>query len=134
MNLIDQLNRDEGRRKWVYKDTVGKLTVGVGRNINDVPFSDDEIDLMLNNDIRLRQDILGHLPWFTSLDPVRAAAIVNMSFMGVDKLLRFTHMIDALAKQDWITAMQEMQHSLWAEQVGLRALRLERQILTGEWQ
>ncbi len=36
VNLTDQLIRDEGLRLYPYKDTAGKLTIGVGRNFLDV--------------------------------------------------------------------------------------------------
>lgn len=135
MNLIEQLSRDEGRRNRVYTDTVGKLTVGVGRNISDVPFSDDEIDLMLANDIKRAQDGLSAYPWYTALDPVRQAAVTNLAFnLGLHGLLGFPHFLAALAKQDWPTAASELANSVWATQVGARAARLEQQIATGEWQ
>lgn len=40
--LIEELKQDEGVRLKSYTDTVGKRTVGVGRNYSDVPFSPDE--------------------------------------------------------------------------------------------
>lgn len=40
--LIDELKQDEGVMLKAYTDTVGKRTVGVGRNYSDVPFSQDE--------------------------------------------------------------------------------------------
>ncbi len=135
MDLIEQLSRDEGRRNRPYIDTVGKLTVGVGRNISDVPFSDDEIDLMLANDVKRVQDALGQFQWYAMLDTIRQAAIANMAFnLGVAGLLHFPHLIAQLSVQDWTAAADEMADSLWAKQVGARALRLEQQIRTGEWQ
>src|SRR5216684_314953 len=109
MDLIQQLSRDEGRRPHVYTDTAGKLTAGVGRNISDVPFSDDEIDLMLSNDIARVRAALAPLAWYAALDEVRQGAIENMAFnLGVSGLLHFPHMIAALAHQDWRTAADEM--------------------------
>ena len=40
--LIEELKVDEGVRLKAYTDTVGKRTVGVGRNYSDVPFSREE--------------------------------------------------------------------------------------------
>lgn len=40
-SLQEQLIRDEGVRKFPYKDTVGKTTIGVGRNLDDVGLSQD---------------------------------------------------------------------------------------------
>lgn len=43
--LLSELSRDEGRRLKPYLDTVGKTTIGVGRNLTDVGISEDECDL-----------------------------------------------------------------------------------------
>lgn len=135
MDLIEQLSRDEGRRPRIYQDTVGKWTGGVGRNLSDVPFSDDEIDLMLTNDIERVQAQLAVFAWYQALDDVRKGVIENMCFnIGIGSLLHFPHMIAALAKQDWIAAADEMANSQWAKQVGARATRLQQQILLGTWQ
>ncbi len=40
--LIEELKKDEGIRLKAYTDTVGKRTVGIGRNYEDVPFSQAE--------------------------------------------------------------------------------------------
>lgn len=135
MTLAEQLEQDEDRRPRVYTDSVGKLTVGVGRNISDRPFSDDEIDLMLANDIAMVRLELSHFAWYAELDEVRRGVVENMAFnLGTGKLLHFPHLIAALACKDWPTAAAEMKDSVWAKQVGSRAQRLEKQITTGEWQ
>ena len=134
MDIIEQLRRDEGVRLKAYTDTVGKLTIGVGRNLTDVGISDAEVDFLLANDVRSVQDRLSEFPWYTALDEVRRGAVANMAFnLGVHGLLGFPHMIAALAKQDWVTAADEMANSHWASQVGARAVRLQTQILTGQW-
>jgi lysozyme len=133
VDLIEQLRIDEGVRAKPYRDTVGKLTIGVGRNLDDVGLADDEIDLLLANDVKRTQDALARFPWFTALDPVRKDAITNMAFnLGVAGLLHFPTMIHCLSAQDWAGAAAAMADSLWAKQVGARAARLEQQVLTGE--
>lgn len=134
MDLVTQLRRDEGVRYRPYLDSKGILTVGVGRNIRDVPFSEDEVNLMLVNDIKVRLHELSAYPWFQGMDEVRQAAIVNMSFAGIGTLLHFPHMIAAIARKDWKTAAEELMDSLYAKQVGERADRLSKQLLSGEWQ
>ena len=49
--LIEQLRLHEGVEHKPYVDTVGKTTIGVGRNLDDVGLTDDEIDYLLDNDI-----------------------------------------------------------------------------------
>jgi lysozyme len=124
--LMQQLEQDEGRRRLAYRDTVGKLTVGIGRNITDRAFSDDEIDLMLKNDIAMVERQLDRvIPWWRKLDDVRQNVIANMAFnMGVPRLLGFSMTLDLVNSGRFDAAAQEMMRSKWAEQVGDRAKRL----------
>src|SRR6185437_14202908 len=116
--------------------SVGKLTIGIGRNLDDVGISYDEAEVLLANDIQRTQSALtAALPWLTLLDLVRKAAVINMAFnLGVSNLLAFHKFLGFLQSHDWQSASIEMLNSKWASQVGPRATRLSRQILTGEWQ
>ena len=49
--LLAELGRDEGRRLKPYLNTVGKTTIGVGRNLTDIGISDGECDLLLEHDV-----------------------------------------------------------------------------------
>lgn len=136
--LVKQLRLDEGVKKCAYKDSLGLLTIGVGRMVDSsVPgggLRDDEISYMLNNDIDDRIDGLTRaLPWFQNLDDVRKAVLVNMSFMGLSKLLAFTKTLDLIRHGQYDQAADEMLDSLWAKQVGDRAKRLSDQMRTGQW-
>ena len=42
--MLDLIEHHEGRRAFPYHDTVGKLTIGVVRNLTDRGLSDDEIN------------------------------------------------------------------------------------------
>ena len=140
MNLIEQLVRDEGLQLHPYKDSVGKLTIGVGRNLDDVGVTRSEAMTLLANDVQnARDQIEQHLPWTGALDEVREAALVNMCFnLGIARLLNFKKFIAdlqmALTTGDYRPAAAEMLASEWAEQVGPRARRLSLQIETGFWQ
>jgi lysozyme len=134
VNLIDQLRRDEGVRYKPYTDTVGKLTIGVGRNLTDVGLSDAEVEFLLSSDVARVIEQLSPLAWYVALDPVRQGAVENLAFnLGINGLLHFPHFLAALAAKDWQAAAHELQTSKWAEQVGQRAVRLEQQILSGQW-
>lgn len=124
--LASQLNIDEGRKRRLYKDTVGKLTVGVGRNIEDRGLRDDEIDLMLQNDITEAADIARALIHdFNGLDDVRQEVMVNMAFnLGATRLGGFKKFIAAVNRGDYSTASTEMKDSKWYTQVGERGVRL----------
>lgn len=124
--LSKQLEIDEGRRRRLYKDTVGKWTIGVGRNIEDRGLRDDEIDLMLSNDIDEAVGIARSLlPNFDKLDDVRKEIVVNMALnMGMTRLSGFKQFLAALMRFDFQRATAEMMDSKWYEQVGDRGKRL----------
>lgn len=131
--LKAQLTVDEGRKKRMYLDTVGKWTAGVGRNISDRDFSDDEIDLMLSNDIGLIvRQLDRHLPWWREMNDARQNVLVNMGFMGIGKLLGFKNTLAAMQAGRYGDAAQGMLDSLWARQVHDRANRLATVMRTGQ--
>lgn len=129
-----QLVRNEGIRLKPYLDTAGKLTIGVGRNLDDVGITNLEAKMLLENDIeRVESDLRVHLPLYSSLDDVRQRVLMDMAFnMGVEGLLGFRKMLAALAAGDVATAKVEMLNSTWAKQVGIRAIRLAEMMETGQ--
>lgn len=135
--LIRQLRADEGEKPCVYRDSLGILSIGVGRNVDEDHgggLRPDEISYLLNNDIDERINALNKaLPWFQDLDDARKGVLVNMAFMGVSKLLKFTKTLDLIRRGDYEAAGDEMLDSLWAKQVGDRAKRLSRQMKIGKW-
>lgn len=133
--LMKQLNVDEGREKKMYKDTVGKWTVGVGRNISDRAFSDDEIDLMLSNDIKIVEAELDrNTPWWRQMSDARQNVLANMCFnMGWPVLSQFKNTLKAMQEGRYADAAKGMMDSKWAKQVGNRAERLRDLMLRGEF-
>jgi lysozyme len=130
--LRRDLIRDEGLRPRAYRDTVGKLTAGVGRNLEDVEFTAAEIDLMLETDIDRCVLDLVKFPWFPLLDPVRQRALVNMRFnLGPKGFRGFFGMIKAIEQGEYGRAAQHMLASKWAVQVGRRAVRLAEMMRDG---
>lgn len=133
--LSDQLEIDEGKRSRMYLDSVGKWTAGVGRNLSDRAFSEDEIQLMLSNDIALAvRDVRQLVPGFDQLDDVRQEVLANMSFnLGFSRLAGFRRFIAAVNASEFAEASLEMLDSKWAKQVGARAQRLSKAMRTGSW-
>ncbi|MCA8339822.1 glycoside hydrolase family protein [Burkholderia multivorans] len=130
--LIVELSRDEGRRLKPYVDTVGKTTIGVGRNLTDVGITDAECDLLLSNDIDRTVTWLDrNLSWWRQLDAVRQRVIVNMAFNMGGSLLTFTNTLSAMKRGDYASAADGMLNSLWARQVGARATRLANMMRSG---
>src|SRR5687767_6324235 len=76
-----QLMVDEGVRHKPYRCTAGKLTIGVGRNLDDVGLSLDEVNILLANDIhRAEVAAMDVFPNFLELSDNRKAVLVNMAF------------------------------------------------------
>lgn len=133
--LRAQLVRHEGLKLKLYIDTVGKVTIGIGRNIEDVGITTDEAHYLLSNDIdQAIRGLTARYPWFVDLDPVRQAVLVNMAFMGLGKLAGFVKMLAAVSHKQYGLASDEMIASKWAGQVGSRAGELAAQMRTGKWQ
>ena len=126
VKLERQLSIDEGRRALVYTDTVGKITGGIGRNLTDRPFFDDEIALMLKNDIALVQTELDQrLPWWREMTDARQNVLANMCFnLGINRLMGFGKILAHMRVGEYEAAAGEMLNSKWAKQVGARAVRL----------
>lgn len=133
--LEAQLVIDEGKRARIYTDTVGKITGGVGRNLSDRPFSEDEITLMLHNDIELAARELDRVtPWWRGLNDARQNVMVNMMFnLGAPRLLGFRKFLLYAEAGRFDAAGGEMLDSTWAKQVGARASRLADQMRKGEF-
>lgn len=136
MSIFDQLKRDEGLRLTPYKDSVGKTTIGYGRNLDDVGISTDEAVYMLQGDVRrAAEDVNQHLPWAKDLADARLGVLINMAFnMGIHGLMGFKNTLALIESGDFDQAADEILKSKWAEQTGARAHRLSLQLRSGEWQ
>lgn len=142
--MIRELVRDEALRTTTYRCPAGKLTIGVGRNLDDVGLTADEAAtlgaparrgaaleglriteeqarLLCRNDVdRVVRELDVHLPWWRRLDEVRARVLVNMAFnLGTRKLLTFTHTLSLVEAGLYTEAAHAMLATLWATQVGI---------------
>ena len=133
--LEEQLIKHEGYRKHPYIDTVGKLTVAIGRNLDDVGITKEEAVMLLRSDLKhCEEDLAGTLPWFQTLDPVRQDALMNMCFnLGIVRLTGFKNMLEALKEGRYHDAAREALDSKWAKQVGKRADDISHMIRNGEY-
>jgi lysozyme len=139
--LEQELTRDEGKRLKPYRDSVGKLTIGIGHNLDDKGISPAVCALMFAEDVAEHAALLDrHLSWWRNLDEIRQRVLMNMAFnMGVGpsdeqplgKLLTFKNTLAAMARGDYEAAADGMSASAWAKQVGVRATRLVSMMRTG---
>lgn len=130
--LRDELERDEGVRADMYKDTRGNWTVGIGHNLS-IAQNTFTVDALFQNDINGCEASLDlHWPWWRQLDTVRQRVMLNMIFnMGSGTLGTFPKFLAAMQAGNWMTAGAEMMNSAWAHEVGQRAVRLHQMVLTG---
>ena len=131
--LKKELIRDEGLRLVPYRCSAGKLTIGVGRNLDDVGITESEAMHLLVNDImRSKNATLTIIPDLLELSEQRQRVLVNMCFnLGPWGLRNFRKMLAAIAERDFSRAADEMLDSKWARQVGPRATRLAKMMRDG---
>ena len=125
--IKEQLVRHEGLRLKPYRCTAGKLTIGIGRNLDDSGISQSEAYIMLINDImNCEKQLQAKIPdIYNGLDEVRKSVLLNMCFnLGVSGLLGFKNTLAFVKAGDWERAANNMLVSRWAKQVGRRAIEL----------
>lgn len=125
--LREQLLRHEGMRLKPYRCTAGKLTIGIGRNLDDCGISQTEAYMLLENDIQdCEKQLLDAIPEiYNALNDVRKSVLLNMCFnLGIKGLLGFANTLAFIKAGDWERAANNMLVSRWAKQVGMRAIEL----------
>jgi lysozyme len=105
---------------------VGKITIGVGRNLTDQGITEAEAHILLSNDIsRVMWEVGGKAPWYHDMTEARQLGFLNMAFnMGWPRLSGFQKMLSALQAGDYETAARECLDSKWSAQVKDRAVRI----------
>ena len=131
--LTQELVRDEGVKLKPYRCTAGKLTIGVGRNIEDNGISNEEAAFMLKADIKnCERDLDTLLPDWREMSDARQRVLLNMTFnMGRARLSGFKKFLACLKANDFAGAADQMMDSAWAAQVGQRAVRLRDMMVRG---
>lgn len=118
---------DEGLRLKPYRCTAGKLTIGYGRNLDDVGISERIADEMLKEDLevakKICQRIFGNL--FDTWSENRQLGWINLAFnLGQVRLSKFKNTIRAAQIEDWFEVENGLRQSLWFKQVKGRAERV----------
>ena len=133
--LAKLLEHHEGREAKPYKDSTGHLTIGIGRNLDANPLSDDEIDYLFNNDVnRVWKECTAKLAafGFGALDDVRQHVLMDLTFnLGITGVLQFTKMLAAVARRDFDEAAVQILDSKAATQEPNRIKELARMMKTG---
>jgi len=133
--IKEQLVRHEGLRLKPYRCTAGKLTIGIGRNLDDCGITQSEAYIMLINDImNCEKQLQAKIPdIYNGLDEVRKSVLLNMCFnLGISGLLGFKNTLAFIKARDWERAANNMLVSRWAKQVGRRAIELSELMRKGK--
>jgi lysozyme len=141
----------EGLRLTPYHCSAGKLTIGVGHNLEANPIAGISAGSVITKARAMEildadiQDVVENLdrflPWSKSLDEVRRAVLIDMAFnMGIGGLMGFRGFLADLQEGGFSGDSVEMFRSRWAYQVGDgpgkrrdRVDRLAGMIETGLW-
>ncbi len=121
--LIDNIKESEGFVGTVYKDSLGFNTVGYGTKM---PLSRYEAELLLRHRLESKiHKLLEAKPFVAKMDEKRQAVLFEMAYqLGVDGLLKFHRMWEALEMRNYAVASVEMMDSRWAIQTPSRAYAL----------
>ena len=135
--IIEMLRKHESVETHAYKCSANKTTIGVGRNIDKnggIGLSQREIDYLLANDIkRVEAELSQAFSWYDDLNDPRKDAMMDMCFnMGLPRLSKFKKSLAAMSNRHYEIAAVEFLDSLWARQVGQRAITISEIIRTGE--
>ena len=135
MDLITQLKKQEGYRRFPYRCSEDVLTVAYGRNLETNGIDEEEAEYLLRRDIEKRRaELSRRIGFFLELDSVRQDALINMAFqIGVGGLLKFKNMILALNEANYWHASREALDSRWARQTPGRAKEVAKMIENGEY-
>ena len=117
-----------------YRCTAGKLTIVIGRNLDDCGISQSEDYVMLINDImNCEKQLQSKIPdIYNGLDEVRKSVLLNMCisipqsrfaplrepcYLGINGPLGFKNTLAFIKAGDWKRAANNMLVSKWAKQV-----------------
>ena len=133
MSIVSKIKHNEGYRARPYMDTVGKLTVGFGHNLDDVDFPIEISTLLLESDIKIAMEHLyKKWPHYRTFNTARQNVLIDMSFnLGISRLAGFKKMHRALAANNFVLAASELLDSKYARQVGRRADDNARELIEG---
>lgn len=117
-DLTATLKRHEGLELKPYRCTAGKLTIGIGRNLEDVGISEAEAEFLLRNDVDVVVAALDdRIPWWSTLPTGKRVVLASMAFqLGVGGLLKFRKFLAAAEDGDDLEAVAQMRDSAWYRQ------------------
>ena len=109
-------------RYFTDQDSVGKWTIGYGRNLTDNGLSKEEVLALLSSDIADAIDDVRHcFSCYDDLSQPRQMVLVSLAFnLGRERLSGFVRFIGAVHRGAWDEAADELLESKAAKQAPSR--------------
>lgn len=137
--VVESLKEDEGLVLVAYDDATGKplktgdtikgkITIGIGRNIQELGITEEEAEFLLMNDLartsKELEKIFGRELLIELPDNV-IVALYNMLFnLGYSRFTKFKKLIQAIKDKDFKRAREEAIDSVWCKQLPNRCKRV----------
>ena len=136
MSLLENIKAHEGFSARIYKDSVGKPTVGYGflvsalspdelalNNGKAEPMSKEVAEKILNLKVaKLQKRVFQCLPWLTDKPQNVQDTLVEMAYqLGIAGLLGFRHTLGCIEAGDYAQAARNLRASLLYRQTPKRA-------------
>ena len=130
--LKTQIKEHEGFVPRVYKDSLGKRTIGYGHLCvepeqwdDDKEYTKEELELVFDKDfneaLKNAESLIGDRP----VNFIAKQVLIEMVFqLGIGGVGKFKKMWSALDNEDYGEASFQMMDSLWAKQTPKRAEKL----------
>jgi len=127
MSLLENIKAHEGFRDHIYKDSIGKPTVGYGFLVSALsldelklnggkaePMSREVAEKILNLKVaRLRKRVPECLPWLASKPQGVQDTILEMAYqLGLAGLMGFHHTLSCIEASDYAQAARNLKASL----------------------
>lgn len=150
--IIQRLVFHEGCKLMPYRCSRGYLTIGVGRNLETNPLTNEELKVcgdynhgitknaafyLLRNDIaRVVDECKKKISFWSQLDNERQYALIDMDFqLGIGGLLGFKKMLKAMGLGNFKEAAEHCLDSKYARSdTPTRAKRIAKTIETGRFE
>lgn len=135
MSLLENIIAHEGYRREIYKDSLGKATIGYGFLVAALspdelklnggktePMSKEVAEKILNLKVtKLQKRVLECLPWLSSKPQSIQDTILEMAYqLGLAGLLGFRHTLGCIEAGDYAQAAKNLRASLLYRQTPRR--------------
>lgn len=135
MSLIENIKAHEGYRREIYKDSLGKATIGYGflvaalsadelalNNGKTEPMSKEVAEKILNLKVaKLQKRVLECLPWLSSKPQNVQDTLIEMAYqLGLAKLLGFKYTLQCIEAGNYAQATKNLKASLLYRQTPRR--------------